>query len=348
MNEGTGIGINSLKLDLNDYLNWTSEMVIQWCIQTLQIDENDQLCRNIRVNNITGELLPELSLDDCKELCLIGDNVVEKNSETKQENLVKAVRLKIMINKLKSNSNSGTNEILPQQQQMITKALNNLYSMLESKFQDYQSQYLQLKTEVSDLTKQRSYLQNHNACYIHSNNENGDEGVTHPKVYRSASNIKTYMSSKTMENLTTSSTPVTPSRNMVHSLSRSNLNNNHDQHDNSVKLESIPNQPSPVQSEVIKHLHVSQDDSSEKILKSAMRKHNLENEDWRQYILVMGYGDKERIVESHENPVVIFKSLKEQGLHPTLMLRKRGDFKELQSNEFSVNYNNDITPGGRL
>lgn len=341
--------------NLDDYLNWTSEMVTQWCVQTLQIDGNDQLCENIQSNNITGDLLPDLSLDDCKELCEVANSATKENTDIYQENLIKAIRLKIMINKLKSNSNSGKNKELSQQQkqqqqsqQMITTSLDRIYSVLESNFQDCQCQYNQLKAEVSELTKHVSYLKNHNSNYIHSSSENNDESMVRPKNNRSASNIKSFTPSRTVENQSTSTTPKTPTKDMVHSSSRTNLCNNHDLYDGSMKPESVPNQASPVHHEALKQLRASKDDSSEKILKSAMKKHNLNDEDWRQYVLVIGYGDKERILELHENPVVIFKSLKQQGFHPTIMLRRRGDFEELQSNDLSTNNHDNITPGGRL
>lgn len=342
-------------LDLKDYLNWTPEMVVQWCVHTLQLDENDQLCVKIRSNRITGDLLPDLSLDDCKELCQVANSEIKENSDIYQEGLIKAIRLKIMLNKLKGNSSNNTNGKSSQQlkqqlqrEQMIVTSLDNIYLVVESKFQDFQSQFNQLKVEVSDLTKHVSSLKNYSDNHIHNTNENIDESIIHSKNNWSTSNIKTSIPSKTIESQPISVTSKTSIKHLTHSLSRTNLNNNHDYYDKSTKLESVPNQSSPVQHEALKQLRASKDDSSEKILKSAMRKHNLNDEDWRQYVLVIGYGDKERILELHENPVVIFKTLKQQGFHPTIMLRRRGDFEELQSNDLFTNNNDNITPGGRL
>lgn len=94
--------------------------------------------------------------------------------------------------------------------------------------------------------------------------------------------------------------------------------------------------------EPLRYLKAKNDDTCERILKNAMKRHNLNENEWRQYILIIGYGDRERVIQLHESPLIIFKSLKKQGLHPTIMLRKRVDFQELNLD------NSNLTPGGRL
>lgn len=94
--------------------------------------------------------------------------------------------------------------------------------------------------------------------------------------------------------------------------------------------------------EPLKQLRASKEDSCERILKNAMKRHHLNEQDWKQYVLVICYGDQERILDLEEKPVVIFKNLKQQGLHPAIMLRRRGDFEELNMS------GEDVTPGGRL
>ena len=90
----------------------------------------------------------------------------------------------------------------------------------------------------------------------------------------------------------------------------------------------------------MKQLRASKEDSCEKVLRNAMKRHNLNEADWRQHVLVICYGDQERVLDLDEKPVQIFKSLKQQGLHPAIMLRQKGDFEEV--GEMAA------TPGGRL
>ncbi|CDR40384.1 CYFA0S05e00166g1_1 [Cyberlindnera fabianii] len=96
-------------------------------------------------------------------------------------------------------------------------------------------------------------------------------------------------------------------------------------------------QSKPV-SEPLKQLRASTDDPCSKILQAAMKRHKL-NDDWRNYALVICYGDQERILELDEKPVQIFKELKEKGEHPAIMLRQKADFSGKKLSE---------TPGGKL
>jgi hypothetical protein len=90
-------------------------------------------------------------------------------------------------------------------------------------------------------------------------------------------------------------------------------------------------------SEPLKQLRASSDDPCSKILQAAMKRHKL-NDNWRNYALVICYGDQERILELNEKPVLIFKELKEKGEHPAIMLRQKADFNGVVSG----------TPGGKL
>lgn len=77
--------------------------------------------------------------------------------------------------------------------------------------------------------------------------------------------------------------------------------------------------------EPLKQLRASTDDSCLKILQQAMKRHHIPREDWSKYVLVICYGDKERILKLAEKPVVIFKELQELGKHPAIMLRQLAD-----------------------
>lgn len=88
----------------------------------------------------------------------------------------------------------------------------------------------------------------------------------------------------------------------------------------------------------LKHLRASKDDSCEFILKNAMKRYNLNEKEWNKYFLVICYNDQEKILSLIDKPVVIFKNLRLKGLNPSIMLRRKGDFQEID----------DPTPGGRL
>lgn len=93
--------------------------------------------------------------------------------------------------------------------------------------------------------------------------------------------------------------------------------------------------------DTLKQLKAKTDDPCYKILQSAMKSHNLNKSEWKKYVLVICYGgDKERVLEYDEKPVVVFKELHDLGLNPNMMLR-----------QVDVNGTNEgfgETPGGRL
>lgn len=91
-------------------------------------------------------------------------------------------------------------------------------------------------------------------------------------------------------------------------------------------------------SEPLKQLRASTDDPCSKLLQAAMKRHKL-NDDWRNYALVICYGDKERLLKLDEKPVQIFKELKEKGEHPAIMLRQL---------DYAAESRNSGTPGGML
>ncbi|KAH3684381.1 hypothetical protein WICPIJ_004657 [Wickerhamomyces pijperi] len=99
--------------------------------------------------------------------------------------------------------------------------------------------------------------------------------------------------------------------------------------------------------EPLKQLRASTDDPCSKILQAAMKRHNLTNADWRNYALVICYGDKERILGLDEKPVLVFKELRAKGEHPAIMLRQRAE----SLGDSTGNGNTGSTtsaPGGKL
>lgn len=332
-----------IPINLSDYLKWDVNNVVQWCISSLQIKESDVLCANILNNEITGDLLPDLSLDDCKDLCQSNESNSLNNED---ETLKKAIQLKIMINKLKNSEQTSIDqEKLDEQQENMTIVLKNLYSTVTTKLQDYQSQYTQLRMDILDLVKNSDPIVEHTSTTsIIKDQVESDEATLQPQrpsMKHSGSSRRSHSSRPSESSIQTSQRrPETP----VTDVSRPAFNNSHSM--GNISTTETVSSPSHADG-ALKQLRASKDDSSEKILRSAMRRHNLNDKDWRQYVLVIGYGDQERILEPHENPVVVFKNLKHQGLHPTIMLRRRGDFEELQSGEVFQS-NDDVTPGGRL
>ncbi|EGW31456.1 uncharacterized protein SPAPADRAFT_51468 [Spathaspora passalidarum NRRL Y-27907] len=117
---------------------------------------------------------------------------------------------------------------------------------------------------------------------------------------------------------------------------------------------SVPPRPSRQSSsssgnEPLKQLRASTDDSCLKILQHAMKRHHIPQEDWSKYVLVICYGDKERILKLAEKPVVIFKELKELGKHPAIMLRQLADTKaEQESGLYNDSRIGSDIPGGIL
>ncbi|GME82345.1 unnamed protein product [Ambrosiozyma monospora] len=102
--------------------------------------------------------------------------------------------------------------------------------------------------------------------------------------------------------------------------------------------------------EPLKQLRAKTDDPCYKILQSAMKRHNLDQNEWKNYVLVICYGgDQERIIGYDEKPVVVFKELNEMGLNPSMMLRQVDDDDyDDDSDGFGGSKNGGSTPGGRL
>lgn len=287
----------NLMFDENEYTQWSVEEVIAWSRTSLNLEENDPLFYNLEEHNIAGDILSDLGLDDCKELC-DGD-------------LKKAIRLKLSYNRLTTNDSSSE---LQESQDNLVVTLDNLYSTVSQKLNDCESQFVNLRTEVLDILKLSNQIgppklakQHHSSTNIDT--EQPADGSSHPLMSEGS--------------IRKSDSPNQIDTNIPHSSTASK------------PLESPSNEP-------LKQLRASKEDSCERILKSAMKRHNLSDQDWRQYVLVICFGDQERILELQEKPVVIFKNLKQQGLHPAIMLRRRGDFEEMG------NTGNTVTPGGRL
>lgn len=114
-----------------------------------------------------------------------------------------------------------------------------------------------------------------------------------------------------------------------------------------------PSQPSTSQlgttsNEPLKQLRASSDDLCYKVLQHAMKRHHIPRDDWLKYVLVICYGDKERILKLQEKPVVVFKELQELGKHPAIMLRQLATSEDDDNQLYEDSRIGDDIPGGTL
>lgn len=295
-----------------DFRKWSAKEVIKWCVSSLDLSEDDPLVEQVLSNDIRGELLSELSFDDCKELC--------------ESDLNKAIRLKVSLNKLQHDGDADSK--MQEQQENMVVALKNLYSTVSQRLQEFQSQYSRLRADVLEIVKNSNVSPK--ATLQHTPHQIQTPGDYFDGPHHSGDSLGTHIAVPTP-------LPSAISR-KTSSLSKPSVSRSISTNINS----EGSGLPTTASNEPLKQLRASKEDSCERILKNAMKRHNLSDQDWRQYVLVICYGDQERVLDLEEKPVVIFKNLKQQGMHPAIMLRRRGDFEEL-----SIGGEN-VTPGGRL
>lgn len=104
---------------------------------------------------------------------------------------------------------------------------------------------------------------------------------------------------------------------------------------------------SPGSSEPFKSFRVTMDDPCYKVLPAALRKYKISG-DWRQYALMVCYGDQERVLGLEEKPLIIFKELQDAGKRPVFMLRQLDNSSNASSNKNSRVVVGGTTPGGVL
>ncbi|EJS44535.1 ste50p [Saccharomyces arboricola H-6] len=323
----------TIPINNEDYSQWSVDDVITWCISTLELEKTDPLFQKLRDNDIVGDLLPELSLQDCQELC--------------EDDLNKAIKFKILINKLRDTKSEWTDD--KTQEDMVT-VLRNLCTTTSAKMQEFQAQYTRLRMDVLEVMKTSSTsspINMHGPPTTAPSSNNTiiptSDGVTLPQTdyfdtvhhRQSPSKRESPVTVFRQPSLSRSKSLLKDNKNKVPQISTNQIHST---------ATSTANTPGPSPNEALKQLRASKEDSCERILKNAMKRHNLADQDWRQYVLVICYGDQERLLELNEKPVIIFKNLKQQGLHPAIMLRRRGDFEEVAM----MNGGDNATPGGRL
>lgn len=293
---------------------WSTEEVCKKLKAELELDDAETyILDRIRENKITGSTLSEITLADCKELC--PDNV-------------SAVRLKTCINKF-----VDAEEQAPEQELVLT--MKGLHQTLNEKLQEFQSNYAQLRLDLLEIVKRNTVSgigmassqsnqvpqqgpQSSSQDYFDRTPHHHSSHTPSSPKFRSNSNPGVTSQAGGTRNVSSPHTSTTPG-----------------------SAGGPPGgAPAAPSSEPMKQLRASKEDSCEKVLRNAMKRHNLNEADWRQHVLVICYGDQERVLELDEKPVQIFKSLKQQGLHPAIMLRQKGDFEEV--GEMAA------PPGGRL
>lgn len=98
----------------------------------------------------------------------------------------------------------------------------------------------------------------------------------------------------------------------------------------------------------LKQLKASTDDTCLKVLQLAMRRHHIPREKWSKYVLVICYGDKERILKLTEKPVLVFKELQGHEKNPTIMLRELAPSVNNTEEQYEDSRIGDDIPGGTL
>lgn len=98
----------------------------------------------------------------------------------------------------------------------------------------------------------------------------------------------------------------------------------------------------------LKQLKASKEDTCLKVLQQAMRRHHIPREKWSKYVLVICYGDQERILKLTEKPVLVFKELQGHEKNPTIMLRELAKSTSLAQDQYEDSRIGDDIPGGTL
>ncbi|KAK9241326.1 hypothetical protein V1525DRAFT_392806 [Lipomyces kononenkoae] len=94
-------------------------------------------------------------------------------------------------------------------------------------------------------------------------------------------------------------------------------------------------------SEAFKPFKLKQDDPCYKVLPAVLKGHKIDD-DWRQYALLVCFGDQERLLGLDEKPLTVLKELQDAGKQPVFMLRPIQGMKHEQGAIVSG------TPGGVL
>lgn len=333
-----------------NFMEWGAVEIESW-LNKLLFDP--ELVLKFTSNNIVGDTLPYLTEEHFKEM---GVSLRDK------------VRLKTEINKL-----IAENGFIKQRDNELKLILTNINDIIQSNLDDMSrslnEEFYKIKEEIIS----KSYkplptpdkhtnpsspfnLTSPTKPSISSKSPNNSDvklsrrpsDIKHNKSARNSSllqsNVSSNIQSSNSPHSPTTLKPHTPSglQSIPSSASSTTVNTmpsqlSHQTLQSALTSSAAPFSYQPV-SEPLKQLRASTDDPCSKILQAAMKRHKLNDQDWRNYALVLCYGDKERVLDLNEKPVTIFKDLRERGEHPAIMLRQKSDYVSGTSQ----------TPGGKL
>lgn len=273
----------------------------------------EDLCKKVQnelgLNSEADYILEKIRKHDITESMLA--EITLKDCKELCPDSISAVQLKACFNKL-----LHAQELVPEQELILT--IKGLHQTVNEKLQEFQSNYSQLRLDLLEIVRRNSQT-NSTPAVPHSVQQTPSQaGIEKGSALHYGKPSSPKAKSGSSSNIPGSSRP----------SSSPNMSGN------TIAASTTPS------SEPMKQLRASKEDSCEKVLKNAMKRHNLNEAEWKQHVLVICYGDQERVLELDEKPVQIFKALRQQGLHPAIMLRQRGDFEEV--GEMAA------TPGGRL
>jgi len=307
-------------LNTTSFVEWGLVEIENWLTR---LNFQHEVISKFTSNNITGDLLPYLNDDHLKEM---------------EINLKDRVKLKIEINKLLSSQNYLDPNSLDSIKLVLTNINSLIQSNLDSTTRSLNDEFYKLR---DDFVRHQKIL------------PTPDKNPSSP--FNLTSPTKNSKPSTSTNSSFTISSPNEPHQTLQRKHSDKHNRNSalfsaNSSHPSNSSLTSMHSpttagatlqQPAKPVSEPLKQLRASTDDPCSKILQAAMKRHKL-NDDWRNYALVICYGDQERILDLDEKPVQIFKELRENGKHPAIMLRQKADFSVDPGKKVSE------TPGGKL
>lgn len=306
------------------FVEWGLVEIENWLTR---LDFQHEVISKFTSNNITGDLLPYLKDEHFKEMDF---------------DLKDRIKLKIEINKLLSSQNyldpnsfdsiklvlTNINSLIQSSLDASTRTLNDEFFRLKDDFGRFQKPLPTPDKNPSSPFNLTSPTKNSKpSTGTNSSFTISSPNDTHQTLQRKQSESKHSKSNRSSALFSTNS----------NYASNSSLPSINSPTNSGATLQ----QPVKPVSEPLKQLRASTDDPCSKILQAAMKRHKL-NDDWRNYALVICYGDQERILELDEKPVQIFKELRENGKHPAIMLRQKADFSVDPGKKLSE------TPGGKL
>lgn len=296
------------------FLQWGPVEIEQWLTQ---LQFSHQVITVFTKHNITGETLPFVKDEHLKEMALSIDERIKIKLE---------INRLLIDNGMSLNDGLSTQQLLDQVERALQRSLDGVVrelrdemnkakddeSMTNGKFVKPLPTPDKLSSPPFNLGSPTS--QSKRGSTIQTSTLTSTSAATMTPASASALSMShghSPVDSNTLRGVDKRRSVRSPTLASNPSMSSLSSHNGH----------STAKQPQQPVSEPLKQLRASTDDPCSKVLQAAMKRHHL-NDDWRNYALVICYGDKERMLKLDEKPVQIFKELKEKGEHPAIMLRQ--------------------------